>query len=183
MIDNTHTSHWKANKRRNQQRITPPSLARRIATLMATEDNNEEVPDGVYPLTDEWNADGDGTPERVEATLHDGEVYCGHGLVGRMQQLKRDVGEQVIKYVRKIHNGLGHPSAKVLTQTLENAQARSDIIKCAARYECAVCESRKPPATAVKSGPPPSHRVQRTGADGCVLRARRKRKDSDLAHG
>ena len=39
---------------------------------------------------------------------------------------------------------------------LTNAQAREDIIKCAERFECPVCLSRRPPPQAPKSGPPPA---------------------------
>ena len=53
-----------------------------------------------------------------------------------------------------LRNGLGHPSAKVLVQTLRNAEAKPETIACARKFECAVCQSRRSPPRSAKSGPP-----------------------------
>ena len=146
--------------------------------LMATEDQKEA--DGIFPMVDEWDAREAEAPEAEnppeEAMLRDGEGFCGRGLIDRMHQLKQEVGENIFKYVKKLHNGLGHPSAKVLTQTLENAQAKKEIVHCASKYECAVCASRKPPPTAIKSGPPPATTFnERVQMDVFYVQGERKR--------
>ncbi len=75
-------------------------------------------------------------------------------MLARLGLLKKEFGEGIFKYVRKLHNGMGHPSAAVLAKTLENASARQPVIECAKRFECAACRSRRPPPAAAKSGPP-----------------------------
>ena len=83
--------------------------------------------------------------EENTPTIRDGEMYTGRGLIDRMKALKEESGESVFRYVKKLHNGLGHPSAAVLARTLENAQAREEVVQCAKKFECAECQSRKPP--------------------------------------
>ncbi len=56
------------------------------------------------------------------------------GFLERMEKLKSKFGENVFKYIRKLRNGLGHPSTKVLVQTLRNAEAKPQTIACAETF-------------------------------------------------
>lgn len=140
----------------------PPELAWRIAAIMAAPDQHHE--NDIFPLEDDedWDMaapDPEGMTQDASeqgATVEGDDVFTGKGLIERMNELKKECGESVFKYVRKLHNGMGHPSAAVLAKTLSNAKAREEVINCASRYECAACKSRTPPPTAAKSGPPPA---------------------------
>ena len=87
--------------------------------------------------------------------MQDDEVQTTD-YANKMQQLRSTYGENVLRYVRKLHHGLGHPSAETLVKTLTNAHAREDIIECAKHFTCNTCAGRRPPASAAKSGPPPA---------------------------
>ena len=51
----------------------------------------------------------------AEPTVEDGDVTTGLGHLERMAQLRREATEPVSKYLRKLHSGMGLPSAAVLT--------------------------------------------------------------------
>lgn len=146
------TGHGKYNK----------GTAYRIALYMASEDTtdiDDILPlDAMDDLRPENPAEGENpttTTETPEAEIQDDEVYVP-GIHERMQELKSEYGERVFKYVRKLHNGMGHPSSETMAKTLANSKARDEIVQCAKRFECSVCASRKPPPAAAKAGPPPA---------------------------
>ena len=113
--------------------------------------------------TDNGSAAG---PEMEESEVRDGEAWAGHALHVRMLNLKRQVGDQVYKYVKKIHHGLGHPSSETLVRTLQNARARDIVVTCARQFECPDCAGRRPPPAPAPSGPPPArHFLERVQMD------------------
>jgi len=163
------------NRRTKKAEHCPPDLANKIAYLMSREERSLEK-DDVYPVDDDASENATRPENETENTenqepeIRDGETYAGDGHLERMANLKREVWEQVSKYVRKLHNGMGHPSAKVLAQALANGQAREEVIRCAEKYECAVCKNRRPPPSASKSGPPPAQNFNdRVQADIFVM--------------
>ena len=56
-----------------------------------------------------------------------------------------------MNYVRRLHRNLGHPSAKVLCQMLEEVQATENVITAAKEFVCPECFVRQGP-----SGVPPA---------------------------
>ena len=83
----------------------------------------------------------------------DGEPFAGYSLIERMRKLKSEYGEDVFHYVKKLHKNFGHCSSATLAKTLQVAQASLDIIGCAKKYECALCEQHKPPQITPKAAP------------------------------
>ncbi len=85
--------------------------------------------DNVFPLDedDDWNMHAE-QPEYTTTTeepkVVDDKVWTRKGLLERLEELRQEFGENVQRYVRKLHHGLGHPSNVVLAKTLANANAR-----------------------------------------------------------
>ena len=135
----------------------PKELAWKIAAIMAQPDDStqdlflQDDEDEFWDMRAPEPVDEDGHP-----TVEDDEITSCSGLQQRMDNLKWQCGESVFKYVRKLHNGMGHPSSTVLARTLVNANAREEVVWCAKHYECAACQSRRPPPEAAKSGPAPA---------------------------
>ena len=93
----------------------PPQLAVAIAMMMACDDHHVEGDVDILDVdVEDMTVDPDVPADTDGAQVMDDAVYTGRSLVDRMDALKHEVGERVFKYVRKLHNGLGHPSAPVL---------------------------------------------------------------------
>ena len=71
--------------------------------------------------------------------------------VYKNRKLQREVGAQVMQYIRRLHKNLGHPAPDVLHQMLTEIQATEAVLKAAKEYECVHCHERKGP-----SGVPPA---------------------------
>ena len=70
----------------------------------------------LYPLTDQgYNGEDPvtaGDPDHAEEpTVVDKGVYVGKAHVEQMAALREEFGEDVLKCVRKLHHGMGHPSS------------------------------------------------------------------------
>ena len=140
----------------------PPKLAEWIAKVMIMPDCHTN--DDLFPVDEhieERIPEEFQSPEfqgdSADITMDDGEAYVGKGLVERNEALKSEFGDNVFRYVRTLHNGMGHPSQAVLVRTLQNANAREEIIKCAGRYERATCFAKRPPPAAPKSASNPAY--------------------------
>ena len=83
--------------------------------------------------------------ESVEPADGDPEKEKDQDPVYRNMRLQREVGAQVMQYIRRLHKNLGHPAPDVLHQMLTDIQATDAVLKAAKEYECIHCHERKGP--------------------------------------
>ena len=131
----------------------PPKLAKTLAKLMAADD-----PDDMYVYDDilagdDASEDGEGK-KVVDSEGQDKDKGEVKEAIRKNDELRRQVGAQVLNYVARLHKSLGHPSPAVLLRMLDEVQA-TDTVKLAAKhYVCATCYGRQkvagvPPATGI----------------------------------
>eukprot|EP00959_Pyramimonas_sp_CCMP1952_P296088 6193320-Pyramimonas_sp.AAC.1 len=68
----------------------------------------------------------------VDSSSNDQKETC------RNQLLRSEFGQNVFRYVERLHKNLGHPSTEVFVRMLAAAKAREEVIACARRYSCAI---------------------------------------------
>ena len=119
----------------------PQALAQRLADLMQEDEIN--CHEDVHAIEVEEH--------EIPAPAETAEEEKPGDFVHKNLQLQREVGVQVMQYIRRLHKNLGHPAPQVLTKMLEEIQATEDVLKAAREYECALCYERKGP-----SGVPPA---------------------------
>ena len=142
----------------------PEELAKAVALIMAAPERFHGF-DDVFLIGDDWDLAVATTSLSKAAHLE------------RMAQLRPEITETVIKYVRMLHNGMVHPSAAVLARTLRSAEAREEAVKCAERLD---------DPQAARTRPPSAKQLQRPTTNGRVLRAvddRTSRGESHCCHG
>ena len=132
----------------------PPKLAKTLAKLMAADDPDDEH--GYVDILAGDDASDDGEGKKDVANEDKGEDKNDEGdgkeAIRKNDELRRQVGAQVLNYVARLHKSLGHPSSEVLLRMLDEVQA-TDTVKLAAKhYVCATCYGRQkvagvPPAT------------------------------------
>ena len=110
----------------------PEDLAQQLAYLLQ---QPSAKADAILPADDDPEEDADRE----------------HDPVFKNMKLQREVGAQVMQYIRRLHKNLGHPAPDVLHRMLTEIQATEAVLKAAKEYECIHCHERKGP-----SGVPPA---------------------------